>query len=98
MPWSLADQRTPLHRPDCALAEQVVDLAERQRTAVMNPAGRFGGSSEALQVVFPSRFDGVPEKDAHQLRALPQLFEANRVPLEGELGVSLSLEQTPLDL
>ena len=98
MPWLLDGQRTPLHRPDCALAEQVVDLAERQRAAAMNPAGRFGGTAEPLQVVFPSRFDGVPEKDAHQLRGLPQLFEANRAPLEGELGVSLSLVQTPFDL
>ncbi len=57
----------------------------------MNPAGRFGGTSEPLQVVFPSRFEGVPERDAHQLRGLRELFEANRAPLESELGVGLSL-------
>lgn len=64
----------------------------------MNPAGRFSGTSEPLQVVFPSRLDGVPEKDAHQLRGLRQLFEAERTSLEGELGVSMSLEKAPHDV
>lgn len=61
----------------------------------MNPAGRFAGTPEPLHVIFPSRFDGVPEKDAHQLRGLRQLFQAQRAPLESELGVCLWLEQAP---
>src|SRR4051812_25105218 len=98
MPWLLDNQSSSLHRPHCDLAKRIAELAERQKTAALNPAGQFSGTSGPLQVVFPSRFDGVPEKDAHQLRGLPQLFEANRVPLESELGVSLSLVQAPLDL
>ncbi len=58
----------------------------------MKPAGRFGGRPEPLHVIFPSRFAGLPEKDAYQLRGLRQLFHAQRSSLESELGVSLSLE------
>jgi carboxyl-terminal processing protease len=64
----------------------------------MNPAGRFGGRSEPLRVIFPSRFEAVPKRDAHQLRGLRQLFHAHRAPLESELGAPLSLEQAPHEL
>ena len=64
----------------------------------MNPAGRFSGTTEPLQVVFPSRLDGVSAQDAHQLRGLRNLLQSNRAPLESELGVSLSFEQAHYDM
>jgi hypothetical protein len=63
----------------------------------MNPAGRFSGTAKPLRVVFPSCLNGVSEQDAHQLRGLRERLQANRAPLEGELGVSLSFEPAAHD-
>jgi len=77
------------------LARQILGLAERQSAETLTSVGRFGDSSEPLRVVFPSRFDGLSERDAHRLRGLRELFDMSRGPLEAELGVRLSLGETP---
>src|SRR5688572_24084476 len=95
MPWALETPPTPAPLLRSALAREVADLATRQASGAMNPAGRFGGTSQPLTVVFPSRFESLSEQDAHTLGGLRQLFEANRASLESELGVPLSLVATP---
>jgi carboxyl-terminal processing protease len=95
MPWTLATSPTLPPHPESALAKRIHELALSQSRARMNPAGTFGKTPEAMRVVFPSRLDGLPEKDAHQLRDLRQLFQQDRAALETELGARLLLDESP---
>ena len=95
MPWMLVPSPTAPSHPESALAHAIHELASTQSSARMNAVGTFGETSRALRVVFPSRLEGLPEKDAHQLGSLRQLFEAERSALESELGVPLLLDESP---
>lgn len=94
MPWTIEASLVSSH-PESALAKEIHELARRQSHARMNAVGKIGEASEALRVVFPSRFEALPEKDAHQLRGLREIFRADRSALESELGVPLLLDQSP---